>query len=81
MTTTSQVDHGSTPVLYHLGRDPGEKYPIGKESDEYKTVTPALLKIAQKHKDTLVKGKPQLNWCDDSVMVSYSIALSALPFR
>lgn len=29
VTTHEQVNHTSNPLLFHLGRDPGEKYPIG----------------------------------------------------
>ena len=28
VTTHTQVNHTSQPLLFHLGRDPGEKYPI-----------------------------------------------------
>lgn len=27
------------------------------------------MKIIKQHQTTLVKGKPQLNWCDEAVMV------------
>ena len=28
VTTHEQMNYTSSPVLFHLGRDPGEKYPI-----------------------------------------------------
>lgn len=28
VTTHNQTDHTSKPLLFHIGRDPGEKYPI-----------------------------------------------------
>ena len=28
VTTSQQVDHSDTPILFHLGRDPGEKFMI-----------------------------------------------------
>jgi N-acetylgalactosamine-6-sulfatase len=68
ITTSTQVNHSGQPVLFHLGRDPGERYPMNPTTNEYKTVVPNLLKIAEQHKKTMVKGEPVLNWCDDSVM-------------
>lgn len=28
MTTHNQTDHTEQPVIFHLGRDPGEKYQL-----------------------------------------------------
>lgn len=28
VTTHNQTDHTPKPLLFHIGRDPGEKYPI-----------------------------------------------------
>ena len=64
-----QVDHRKHPILYHLGRDPGERYPIPAWKEEYKIQIPILRKILKNHMDNLVPGEPQLNWCDKSVMV------------
>ena len=69
MTTTTQVDHRESPVLYHLGRDPGEKYPIRSWSAEYKEQVAILRQIAHQHQSELKVGEPQLNWCDAAVMV------------
>uniref|UniRef100_UPI00358EB78A N-acetylgalactosamine-6-sulfatase-like isoform X2 n=1 Tax=Myxine glutinosa TaxID=7769 RepID=UPI00358EB78A len=35
VTTHNQTDHTQDPILFHLGRDPGEKYPIRQTSKEY----------------------------------------------
>ena len=36
VTTTDQVDHSSHPILFHLNRDPGERYPMKAHTQEYK---------------------------------------------
>ncbi len=34
VTTTEQFDHSRTPVLFHVERDPGERYPMfGRKRD------------------------------------------------
>ncbi|XP_025114777.1 N-acetylgalactosamine-6-sulfatase-like isoform X2 [Pomacea canaliculata] len=68
VTTHEQVNHTSNPLLFHLGRDPGEKYPIGLNSEEYITVMPIIQKLVDTHKNNLMPGEPQLNVCDRSVM-------------
>ncbi|KAK2188996.1 hypothetical protein NP493_118g03014 [Ridgeia piscesae] len=67
VTTSQQVDHSDTPILFHLGRDPGEKFMIKPSSPEYQNVMPGLKAIVATHKAQLVRGKPQLNWCDNAV--------------
>ena len=71
-TTTSQVDHRRKPILFHMGRDPGERYPIKPWTEEYKTQISILVKVWKNHLANLVPGEPKLNWCDRSVMVSFS---------
>lgn len=29
VTTHNQTDHTNQPIIFHLGRDPGEKYKLG----------------------------------------------------
>ena len=69
-TTTSQVDHRNQPILFHMCRDPGERYPIPAWTEEYNTQISILVKIWKDHVTNLVPGKPKLNWCDRNVMVS-----------
>ncbi|XP_014352612.1 N-acetylgalactosamine-6-sulfatase isoform X2 [Latimeria chalumnae] len=69
VTTHEQQDHMKQPLLFHLGRDPGEKYPISFVSDEYREVMKQIMPIVQKHKETMVPGEPQLNMCDPAVMI------------
>ena len=45
---------------------------ISPTTQEYKQVMPAILTIVEKHQAALVKGAPQLNYCDVSVMVSFA---------
>ena len=39
---------------------------------EYKEVMEVIRKVVSEHKSNLVPGVPQLNMCDNAVMVSYS---------
>ncbi|XP_046328967.2 N-acetylgalactosamine-6-sulfatase-like isoform X1 [Haliotis rufescens] len=68
VTTHDQTNHSSQPLLFHLGRDPGEKYLIKPASAEYKSVMPGIMQEISKHQAALMPGKPQLNWCDKAVM-------------
>lgn len=68
VTSHVQRNHTSSPVLFHLGRDPGEKYPIDPRSAEYRRTMPSILSTYHEHKAALVPGKPQLDWCDAAVM-------------
>ena len=45
------------PLLYHLGRDPGEKTDIAKDNPE---VISQLKEIAEKHSTAMKPGEPQL---------------------
>ncbi|XP_074616561.1 N-acetylgalactosamine-6-sulfatase-like isoform X1 [Acropora palmata] len=68
VTTHEQMNYTASPLLFHLGRDPGEKYPIKPSDPEYREVMPAIEKLVSEHKSTLIAGDPQLNICDQSVM-------------
>lgn len=68
VTTHDQVNNTAQPILFHLGRDPGEKYHIRPHTEEYKSVMPQIQQIVADHKNTLKPGTPQLNWCDRAVM-------------
>ncbi|KAF2356344.1 Sulfatase N-terminal [Trinorchestia longiramus] len=70
VTTETQVNHTANPLLYEVVADPAERYQISNTSDTYKTVVPELLELVKQHQLNLVLGEPQLNWCDDAVMVS-----------
>ncbi|PIK48097.1 putative N-acetylgalactosamine-6-sulfatase isoform X5 [Apostichopus japonicus] len=67
ITTHDQTNHTDAPVLFHLGRDPGEKYPISASNDEYKQAMPALKAVVDDHKKNLLAGTPQLDMCDKAV--------------
>ena len=71
------MDHRNHPILYHLGRDPGERYPIPSWTEEYKNQIRILMDIWREHLKTLILGKPRLNWCDKAVMVIGSWVHSA----
>lgn len=68
VTTHEQMNYTTSPVLFHLGRDPGEKYPIRSSEQEYKDVMVTIRKLVAEHKTSLVPGEPQFNFCDDAVM-------------
>lgn len=41
-------DHGQdTPVIFHLGRDPGERFPLRSSSREYQTALARILRIVE----------------------------------
>jgi arylsulfatase A len=50
------VNH-DPPLLYHLGRDPGEKTDVAKDNPE---VVAKLKEIAAKHREGMKPGEPQL---------------------
>ncbi|XP_034436973.1 N-acetylgalactosamine-6-sulfatase [Hippoglossus hippoglossus] len=68
VTTHDQKEHTLMPILFHLGRDPGEKFPIRVMNREYEDVLSRISPVVQQHKKSLVPGIPQLNMCDLSVM-------------
>uniref|UniRef100_A0A3B3CEY7 N-acetylgalactosamine-6-sulfatase n=1 Tax=Oryzias melastigma TaxID=30732 RepID=A0A3B3CEY7_ORYME len=68
VTTHEQKEHTQQPIIFHLGRDPGEKYPLSVLSKEYQDALSWISTVVQKHKESLVPGMPQLNMCDMAVM-------------
>ncbi|KAE8297193.1 N-acetylgalactosamine-6-sulfatase [Larimichthys crocea] len=68
VTTHDQIEHTMQPLIFHLGQDPGEKFPISVLTKEYQDVLSRISPIVDQHKKTLVPGVPQLNMCDVAVM-------------
>ncbi|XP_061526130.1 N-acetylgalactosamine-6-sulfatase isoform X4 [Phycodurus eques] len=68
VTTHEQKEHTLQPLIFHLGRDPGEKFPISVSTKEYQDVLSRISPAVEHHKKTLVAGIPQLNMCDVAVM-------------
>ncbi|KAE8608393.1 hypothetical protein XENTR_v10011492 [Xenopus tropicalis] len=68
VTTHVQVEHSINPLLFHLGRDPGEKYSISVLSTEYEAALSRISPVVQQHRNSMVPGEPQLNVCDLAVM-------------
>ncbi|XP_029879778.1 N-acetylgalactosamine-6-sulfatase isoform X2 [Harpia harpyja] len=68
VTTHTLEEHTTLPLLFHLGMDPGEKYPLSFPSDEYQRAMERISVVVQQHKATMVPGEPQLNVCDKAVM-------------
>uniref|UniRef100_A0A8C5CVE2 Galactosamine (N-acetyl)-6-sulfatase n=1 Tax=Gadus morhua TaxID=8049 RepID=A0A8C5CVE2_GADMO len=68
VTTHVQKEHTMQPLIFHLGRDPGEKYPISVLSMEYQTVLRRIAPVVKQHLDSLVPAAPQLNMCDLAAM-------------
>ena len=69
VTTTDMRDHGAqSPVMFHLGRDPGERFPLNPKSHEYQTALTTILKIVEGHQSGLRPAPPLLEWCDSQVM-------------
>ncbi|XP_007937357.1 N-acetylgalactosamine-6-sulfatase [Orycteropus afer afer] len=66
--THTQEDHTLLPLLFHLGRDPGERFPLSFTSAEYQDALQWIAPAVQKHRSTLVPGQPQLNVCNAAVM-------------
>ncbi|MBN3299428.1 GALNS sulfatase, partial [Amia calva] len=68
VTTHTQQEHTMQPLIFHLGQDPGEKYPISVLSEEYQAVLRHVTALVNEHRKALVPGVPQLNMCDLAVM-------------
>uniref|UniRef100_A0A8C7FY84 Galactosamine (N-acetyl)-6-sulfatase n=1 Tax=Oncorhynchus kisutch TaxID=8019 RepID=A0A8C7FY84_ONCKI len=68
VTTHTQQEHTMQPLIFHLGRDPGEKYSISAVTKEYQDALSRITAVVEKHKKGLVPGVPQLNMCDMAVM-------------
>ncbi|XP_058848676.1 N-acetylgalactosamine-6-sulfatase [Acipenser ruthenus] len=69
VTSHKQEEHTQQPIIFHLGRDLGEKYPISVSSAEYQAVLKQISPAVEKHRKELVPGMPQLNMCDLAVML------------
>uniref|UniRef100_A0A9J8AN37 N-acetylgalactosamine-6-sulfatase n=1 Tax=Cyprinus carpio carpio TaxID=630221 RepID=A0A9J8AN37_CYPCA len=68
VTTHTQEEHTMQPLIFHLGQDPGERYPISVESKEYRDVLRRVTAVVEQHQKDLIPGMPQLNMCDLAVM-------------
>ncbi|KAM9301603.1 N-acetylgalactosamine-6-sulfatase [Gastrophryne carolinensis] len=68
ITTHEQTEHDINPLLFHLGKDPGEKYPISVLSNEYHDVMLRISSVVRHHTESMIPGEPQLNVCDLAVM-------------
>uniref|UniRef100_A0A667HLK4 N-acetylgalactosamine-6-sulfatase n=1 Tax=Lynx canadensis TaxID=61383 RepID=A0A667HLK4_LYNCA len=68
VTTHTQEEHTKLPLIFHLGRDPGERYPLSFASTEYLDVLRGITPVVQQHQKALVPGQPQLNVCNQAVM-------------
>jgi arylsulfatase A-like enzyme len=53
----NQYTEHDPPLLYHLGKDPGEKYEI---SEKYPEIIEDILREVRKHEEGLVRGEDQL---------------------
>ncbi|XP_016076552.1 PREDICTED: N-acetylgalactosamine-6-sulfatase isoform X2 [Miniopterus natalensis] len=68
VTTHTQEEHTKLPLVFHLGQDPGERYPLSFASTEYLNVLRRITPVVQQHQEALVPGQPQLNVCNKAVM-------------
>nr|XP_037864068.1 N-acetylgalactosamine-6-sulfatase isoform X8 [Chlorocebus sabaeus] len=68
VTTHSLEDHTKLPLIFHLGRDPGERFPLSFASVEYQEALSRITSVVQQHQEVLVPGQPQLNVCNWAVM-------------
>ncbi|XP_076989397.1 N-acetylgalactosamine-6-sulfatase isoform X3 [Tamandua tetradactyla] len=68
VTTHTQEEHTALPLIFHLGRDPGERFPLSFASAEYQEALRRLGPAVQQHQATLQPGQPQLNVCNVAVM-------------
>nr|XP_035138530.2 N-acetylgalactosamine-6-sulfatase isoform X4 [Callithrix jacchus] len=70
VTTHTLEDHTKLPLIFHLGRDPGERFPLSFASTEYQEALSRIAQVVQQHQEALVPGQPQLNVCNWAVMAS-----------
>ncbi|XP_026303165.1 N-acetylgalactosamine-6-sulfatase [Piliocolobus tephrosceles] len=68
VTTHNLEDHTKLPLIFHLGRDPGERFPLSFASAEYQEALSRITSVVQQHQEALVPGQPQLNVCNWAVM-------------
>src|SRR5699024_9718180 len=62
--TTHKLTNHKQPVMFHLVRDPGERFPISRKSTEYKMALKKIEAILEEHQANLKPGEPVLNMCD-----------------
>nr|CAB3248234.1 N-acetylgalactosamine-6-sulfatase-like [Phallusia mammillata] len=67
ITTHDQMNYTANPVVFHLGRDTREHYPM-KSGHEYDEAVHQINKLIEEHESNLKPGLPQFDWCDDAVM-------------
>lgn len=65
-TTEELTDHNDRPFLFHLGRDPGETFPIDPSTEEYQIHLEVINNVRDHHLKSLEGdiGYPQLNMID-----------------
>ncbi|XP_024089745.2 N-acetylgalactosamine-6-sulfatase isoform X1 [Pongo abelii] len=68
VTTHNLEDHTKLPLIFHLGRDPGERFPLSFASAEYQEALSRITSVVQQHQEALDPGQPQLNVCNWAVM-------------
>uniref|UniRef100_T1J4Y0 Sulfatase N-terminal domain-containing protein n=1 Tax=Strigamia maritima TaxID=126957 RepID=T1J4Y0_STRMM len=68
VTTHEQLNHTANPIMFNLGHDPSERFPLNPASLEYQSKLPIFRQLISDHKMHLDPGIPQLNWCDAAVM-------------
>ncbi|XP_051057667.1 N-acetylgalactosamine-6-sulfatase isoform X5 [Phodopus roborovskii] len=68
VTTHTQEEHTELPLIFHLGSDPGERFPLSFASSEYQDALSRIIQVVQQHQKSLVPGQPQLNVCNQAVM-------------
>ena len=66
--TTHKLTEHKAPILFHLIRDPGERYPISPKTWEYKKTIKQIRTIVEEHEANLKPGQPVLNTCDRAAM-------------
>ncbi|MGH0126728.1 UNVERIFIED_CONTAM: hypothetical protein FKN15_033482 [Acipenser sinensis] len=76
VVTSHKQEHTQQPIIFHLGREMGEKYPISVSSAEYQAVLKQISPVVEKHRKELVPG--MLNMCDLAVMAEAEIQEDAV---
>nr|XP_039261192.1 N-acetylgalactosamine-6-sulfatase-like [Styela clava] len=67
ITTHDQMNYTAQPVMFHLGRDPGEKCPM-KFNSEYEAAMKLIKNEVMKHEQNLIPGHAVLDMCDNGIM-------------
>uniref|UniRef100_A0A673GFS7 N-acetylgalactosamine-6-sulfatase n=1 Tax=Sinocyclocheilus rhinocerous TaxID=307959 RepID=A0A673GFS7_9TELE len=69
VTTHTQEEHTMQPLIFHLGQDPGERYPISTYLfPDLSLFHLQVTAVVEQHQKDLIPGMPQLNMCDLAVM-------------